>query len=488
MAPLLVRELRAPLVDAFIDALESAELGCTVVVDDGDRLERVYANPSAARICGRNLEEFKELSVLGMVVPEDRARLAALRAPLDGKAAPAVVETTLALPDGSRRPVRVALGFATIDGMRATFCFIRDLSNESQMAAELRGSEERFRVLAEASRDSITVIADRKYIYANPVALKILGLRSVDELDSVDPWSRVPPERAEEMRGYWERLQKGDPMTRIENRVTMPDGREVILESSLSVTTMGGRRAVISYTRDITERMQLQAELVNRDRLASLGVLAAGVGHELNNPLASVGLLARKLRESAETCGLPEDMKLAIEQIDEGARRMSAIIADLLFMARPVEQPQAHVDAAQVLASTIALLRAGAVRLPRIDVQLAELPPIRGFSSKLGQVFINVLKNAIQALEGKDDGLIRVVGRVLEGTDTTIELVISDNGGGIPADLLPRVTQPFFTTKAEGTGLGLWISQTLVAQHGGSLDVANGETGGARVTIRLPVQ
>ncbi len=482
----MLRDLPAAgVLDALLEALESAGLGCAVIVDRGDRFERAYANEAMARICGVDLETYRRMPVMDLVAPEERSRLGAMRPSLDSEATgPSFIETKITLPDGSRRPVELALGHALLEGARATFCFMRDGSAQAQMAEALRESETRFRQVAEASRDSITVVANGKYIYGNPVALQILGLRSADEIRKVDPWSRVPPERRGEMLTYYERLERGEAPSRIENRVRTPDGREVILESSLSLTTMGGAPAIISFTRDITERMQLQAELVNRDRLASVGLLAAGVAHELNNPLTSLGLQARRLREDADRHGLPAEMKQAIEQIDEGARRMSTIIGDLLFMARPVGQPQAHVDVAKILTSTVALVRAGAPRSPRVDVDLQELPPIRGFASKLGQVFLNVLKNAIQALEGKSDGAITILGRVVE---SKIEIVIEDDGSGIPEDVMPRVSQPFFTTKPDGTGLGLWISQTLVGHHGGTLTVANREKGGTRGTIRLPV-
>jgi two-component system NtrC family sensor kinase len=268
------------------------------------------------------------------------------------------------------------------------------------------------------------------------------------------------------------------------HRILQSDGSEKVLETSLSHTTISGEPAIVSFTRDITERVVLQAELMRRDRLAAVGTLAAGVAHELNNPLMSLGLQARKLRQEAERHGFSEDVRSSLAQIGEAAGRMEAIIADLLFVARPSETPQAHVDVGEVMKSTVALLRAGSPHCPPIRLEIDPLPPIRAFASKLGQVFLNVLRNAVQATELRPDGEVVVRGRV---AGDSLEVEVADNGVGIPAAVLSRVAQPFFTTKPQGTGLGLWISQSLMAEHGGQLFVKSVPERGTTVTLRLPL-
>ena len=168
---------------------------------------------------------------------------------------------------------------------------------------------------------------------------------------------------------------------------------------------------------------------------------------------------------------------------DEAASRMRAIVDDLLFMSRPVEKPQVHVDVAQNVISAIALLRAGANHLP-VRLELDTLPPICGFASKLGQVFLNVLRNAAQAIEGLPKGEIGIRARV-DGDFVTV--VIADNGPGIPSDLLARVSTPFFTTKPQGMGLGLWISRALMVDQGGALELASEGGAGTTVSIRIPI-
>ena len=152
-------------------------------------------------------------------------------------------------------------------------------------------------------------------------------------------WLARYVERAE----YLARIERGERVAPILHRLRTPSGAEQTLESSLSFMTFEGRSAIVSWTRDITERMQLQAELMKRDRLAAVGLLAAGVAHEINNPLTALALQARKVRERAGELSLPIDVRASLEQIDDAAGRMGAIIKDLLFMARPVEPEVARV-------------------------------------------------------------------------------------------------------------------------------------------------
>lgn len=474
------------MLRALLDALESAQVGCTVVATFPDRIVRVYANDALARIFGVDRETIQRIDPLSMVTEDQRARLSQIRlATADGHPAPTTVATRIRRADGTEVNVEVGLGHAAIGGANVTVVFFRDLERSIEMEVALRESEDRFRRLAEASPDLITVFVDGRYVYANQRALAHLGVRSLEELLEVDPWSTVPDDRRRPILDHVDRLERGEHVPPLIHHVKDRTGAELVLESSLSFMRFDGRNALVSWTRDITERLRLQAELMRRDRLAAVGLLAAGVAHEINNPLTVLALQARSLLDRAGDLTLPPDVRASLEQIDEAAGRMSAIIGDLLFMARPVEQPQAHVDVAAILASTLSLMRAGRERLPAIVIDVDDLPPIRAYASKLAQVFFNVLRNALQAVEGREGGEIRVRGRVV---DDNVEITIADNGPGIPREILPKIAQPFFTTRPGGTGLGLWMSQSVMELHGGSLKLQGAPGEGTSVVLLLPVQ
>ncbi len=474
------------MLQALLEALESAGLGCTLIESRGDRFERTYANEPLARIFGVDRMTMERLPPFAPGRGTERGQFDLLRAALRGgdPAPPRSIATELVRDDGTVVPLEVAFGYSKVNDANATFVFVRDASANAKMEVALRESEDRFRRLAESSPDSITIYSQGKFIYANPAALRYLGVSSMDELRSVDALSLLPPDQRDGLREQIERLRRGEQPQPLVHRVHLPDGRELYMEASLALMTMNGAPAIISWTRDITDRVRLQAELIARDRLASVGMLAAGVAHELNNPLATLAMQTRTLRSKADTHGLPQDVRESLAQIDEAAQRMTSIIGDLLFMARPADQPQAHVDVAKILVSTVELLRAGVAEWPRVVMDLDRLPPINGYASKLGQVFLNVLRNAVQAVEAKDDGEIRIRARA---TDDAVSIEFEDNGAGIAEDVLPRVLEPFFTTRPDGTGLGLWISLGLVEHHRGRLEVKSAVGAGTTVTISLPV-
>lgn len=472
------------MLQALLEALESADLGCTIIEARGDRLERTYANQPLARIFGVDLQTMKQLPPFEPRRGTERGHFDTLRASLHGGAPPRTIATELVRDDGTVVPLEVAFGYSKLNDANATFVFVRDTSANAAMEAALRESEDRFRHLAEASPDSITIHSEGKYIYANPAALRQFGLKSIADLEWFDPLSILTPDRRKDVLEQVARLKRGEQPPPEVHRVRGPDGKELYLEASLALMTVNGSPAVISSTRDITERVRLQAELIARDRLASVGTLAAGVAHELNNPLTSLAMQTRKLKSDADAHGLSTDVRESLAQIDEAAQRMSSIIGDLLFMARPADQPQAHVDVAKILLSTVELLRAGVARWPRVTLDVAPLPPINGYASKLGQIFLNVLRNAVEAVDAKENGDIRIRARA---TDETVCIEIEDNGPGIAEDVLPRVTQPFFTTRPDGTGLGLWISHALVEHHRGKLEVRSTPGTGTTVIISLPV-
>ncbi len=476
----------AAVLKSLLEALESAGLGCTMFISHADkRLERVYANDALARIWGVDLETLRNLPAAALFTPEQKEQLFELYLTTrPGDPIPPTIATTLLRMDGTEVPVELALGKAPIGDALALFVFARDLTAKVAMESALRESEERFRQLAEASPDAITVHANGRYVYANPAALGLLDLRSVGQLETFDPVTRIPQDLRDELCRYVALAAQRESTSPLFHRYSRPDGKEVVLETSISFMTFRGTSAIISWTRDITVRTRLQAELMRQDRLASVGFLAAGVAHELNNPLTSLRMQARKLRDDADVHGLAPGVRAALEQIDDAAQRMTTIISDLLFMARPVEQPQAHVDVAGILSSTLALLRAGIASCPPVTLDIEPLPPIRGYASKLGQVFLNVLRNAVQAVEGMPDGSIHVRARALR---RRLEIVIADNGTGISPDVVPRLMQPFFTTKPNGTGLGLWISQTLLSHQGGGLELSSAPGKGTNVVISLPL-
>jgi signal transduction histidine kinase len=232
--------------------------------------------------------------------------------------------------------------------------------------------------------------------------------------------------------------------------------------------------------------------LLRQEKLASLGRLAAGLAHEINNPLSSVAGFAEALQRRAQSARgrAPDDRHEVSEYltfIQEEVARAAAIVRRLLDFARQREPSFEEIDLASLARDTVAIFaRQAAVANKRIVLDLApDLPVVRADQQMLQQVILNLLTNALDAIEGA--GEVRITAQVF---GEHVELSVEDTGCGIPPEYLPKVLDPFFTTKevGKGTGLGLAICLGIVEQHGGSIEVKSDSRGkGTTVVVRLPV-
>jgi signal transduction histidine kinase len=259
---------------------------------------------------------------------------------------------------------------------------------------------------------------------------------------------------------------------------------------------------------DITERKQLQSRLLLSDRMASVGTLAAGVAHEINNPLAYVTanlgyvheemgrLMERWPKEGPPCPSLTHTVKSVCAALGEalhGADRVQTIVGDLKTFSRETRETQQDpiraVDVRKVLESTLSLA-AGEIRhRAQLVKDYGEVPPVHGNDSRLGQVFLNLLVNAAQAIpaDGEaDQHEIRVTTRTLPSGQVAVE--VSDTGAGIAPELMGRIFDPFFTTKpvGVGTGLGLSICHGIITGFGGEISASSEVGKGSIFRISLP--
>jgi nitrogen-specific signal transduction histidine kinase len=250
----------------------------------------------------------------------------------------------------------------------------------------------------------------------------------------------------------------------------------------------------VMFFKDLTQVEQLEERERLRDRLASLGEMAAGIAHELKNPLAGIevmaGLLRRQVPDSADAQSLLADI------ISE-AKLANAIVVQMLEFVRPVRLQVEETDVAQVLNQAVTLAE---TKAPRggvaVTVTLSDgLPMITGDQHQLCQVFTNLVANAFEALDGKGQISITASSGVTEvdpafpspQPPTPVVVVdVADNGPGIPSELADKIFDPFFTTKAQGSGLGLAIVSKIVDAHDGRIDMSS-SSAGTRFSVTLPV-
>jgi hypothetical protein len=245
----------------------------------------------------------------------------------------------------------------------------------------------------------------------------------------------------------------------------------------------GAVTGTILIVEDISTRVQLEEQLQISEKMASIGLLAAGVAHEVNTPLTGISSFTQMLLEGAQ----PEDPKTKVlETIERQTFRAAKIVNGLLNLARPAQVDSGPCDINAVISDVLALLehqfKTGRIQV-RKELAVAA-PVVQGIEYKLQQVFLNLLLNARDAMP--KGGWLTLLTRA-EGKEAVIE--VGDTGSGIPAEQLSRIYDPFFTTKAigKGTGLGLSITYGIVQEHGGSITCESVVGQGTRFTLRLPL-
>jgi signal transduction histidine kinase len=247
---------------------------------------------------------------------------------------------------------------------------------------------------------------------------------------------------------------------------------------------------------DRTQELRFaQQQLMQAEKMKSLGQLVAGVAHELNNPIgfvhANIQLIDEYVQKITGPNATPEEMARAREALTkliarskEGTERVKQIVQDLRSFSRMDQAELQEVDLHEELDRTIGLMEPHCKDCITVEREYGELPRVRCFSGQLNQVFLNLLMNACDAIEAK--GTIRIR---TSPTDGGVRLEFSDDGSGIPPDTLTRIFDPFFTTKpvGKGTGLGLSISHGIVERHGGTLSVVSEPGHGTIFTLDLPL-
>ncbi len=277
----------------------------------------------------------------------------------------------------------------------------------------------------------------------------------------------------------------------VEFRFYCQDSKEIFVgECTALQTIFEGTSSIAVVVRDVSDLKKLQAHMILTDRMRGLGQLAAGVGHEINNPLFYLMMKAEKLSKSLDTDGLIKERN-QVAEIQAGLSRIESIVRQLKTFSRTDEEEnKTLVDVTANLKAAIGMARNTIEHRARLHVEIDPfLPPVLGTESRLGQVFLNLLINAAQAIEpgNAEQNLISISA----STDPTgfVVIGISDTGRGIPENVRKNIFRPFYTTKpvGEGTGLGLSICHSIVNSYGGSIRFET-ETGvGTLFQVYFPV-
>jgi PAS domain S-box-containing protein len=379
----------------------------------------------------------------------------------------------------------------------------------------LAESEKRYRALFEHANDGIGVVhaSDFKLVEANSKFGETLGY-DVRGLAGRDVRELLRPHAAVSHNGNSSAFSSSS--ANIGELLTNRDAGEVELQLgtapndsrfvavSFSTITANAERLIILLVRDLTvrkrledERQEMQRQLYQSAKLASLGELSAGVAHEINNPLNGIINFAQLLKDE-EIERSPFESQMIDGIIDEGGR-IAEIVRGLLTFARHDENELQHIQLADLINTSVALFgRQFEKDGVRIEIDIApDLPRVRGDVSRLRQVVVNMVSNAHHALKSKtalpgEEKIFRIAARRSDSSDTengaAAHIEFYDNGVGIRREDLPRVFDPFFTTRREsgGTGLGLSISFGIIRNEGGTIHVESEQGRYTRFRVELP--
>jgi PAS domain S-box-containing protein len=364
---------------------------------------------------------------------------------------------------------------------------------------KLKASEERYRALFEQANDGIGVLraADFRLVEVNSQFAQTLGEtpdvllgRRISELF----WESQEGAEACPLRRLLRGASAGDGELML--RLRSGDKRPVLF--SFSSLVIDGERMILLMVRDISERKRLaeekdemQLQLFQSSKLASIGELSAGVAHEINNPLNGIINFAQLLKDSG-AARAPDEERMLDGIIDEG-QRITKIVRDLLTFARHDAHDRVQVNIAEAVATSVSLF---GHQLEKDDIKLEleiarDLPPVRADHSRLRQVVVNMISNAQHALRAKGAGtrVFRIKAYPYEKDGRQFaRLEFYDNGTGIKARYLTKIFDPFFTTRRDkgGTGLGLSLSFAIIREYGGTIAVESNEGEFTRFIINLP--
>jgi len=390
---------------------------------------------------------------------------------------------TLRLIEHSAFPLRNDKG--EIAGFRGVG---HDITEQKQAEEKLRQSEENYKTLFDSSVIGMVLLdaETMTLVMVNQAAAKMFGFSSAQEGIGVNPVDFILADDRERVTDMiLKEVFEQDLRQPRELRASTRDGRQIWISVTGARIIHEGRLAGLISFMDITEQQRQRERLMMTDRLASLGELAAGAAHELNNPLTSIIGFSQLLIEKE----MPEDIREEVKLIYSEAQRAASVTKNLLTFARkrtPVKQP----NQINAIIENVLQLRAHAQETDRIEVRrhlAGNLPEVMVDYFQMQQVLLNIIINAEYFMtKGRNRGTLEVCTKQQNGS---VLISIADDGPGIPPENLARIFDPFFTTKepGKGTGLGLSICHGIVTEHGGQIYVRSQLGKGTTVFVELPI-
>ncbi|MBM7586602.1 two-component system, sporulation sensor kinase E [Bacillus pakistanensis] len=458
--------------ELFKDLFEEA-IDAIVLWDHDGRV--LKANHSALKIFECTLSDILTKKIEDFVYPLELNKFEAVMEEL--KITGAVRDEVLFLmPNNQLKHLEFTSKLHSVDGYNMTI--FRNVSERYQMEKELRESEERFRKIFEGTLDGMILTNHYcKVVDANPVACKILNLEK-DTLIGKDV-KEIFGIKKEERKDYQTYIQtlREEGLANILRAVTKEDDRIQYIELSSKYNLLSNLN--LTVLRDVTDQMEMQEQLRKSDTLTVVGELAAGIAHEIRNPMTALKGFIQLLENS-----IGEQHAMYFHVIKSELQRIESIITEFLILAKPQAVQYQETNLIKTMKDTVELLNAQAMmhNVQFNEYYQSNLSTLYAEPNQLKQVFINIIKNAIEVMP--KGGYISI--SIEETEEQQIHICIKDEGSGIPKDKVKKLGEPFYTTKERGTGLGLMVSFKIIKEHRGTVEVESEVGAGTAFHIYLP--
>ncbi|GIP37225.1 hypothetical protein J31TS4_05050 [Paenibacillus sp. J31TS4] len=435
-----------------------------------------YVSPSHMTMLGIPEGELLGRPLRELVPSDERKRLEKLFARMAATRGPERAEVKVDCPKG--RLVMEANWTPILQEDEEIGSYVlaaRDITLRTRTEQALREAEAKYRSLVEGALVGVYLIQNWRLTYVNPLLAQMIGY-TPEELEGRECFTVIHPDDRQMLQEYRDKMKQGS--VHLTLRALHKDGRVVDIEVHGTKTEFQEQTATIGTVMDVTERRRTEELLRKSDKLSVVGQMAAGVAHEIRNPLTSLKGFVQllKARHSSDR----QYLDIMLSELE----RINYIVSEFMVIAKPQVVHFQQRNAAKILKDVIPILDTQAI-MNNVQIKTRmdeERLSLYGDENQLKQVFINVLKNAIEAMP--KGGTVYILARRTEGDKILVRF--QDQGGGIPEDRMPQIGEPFFTTKEKGTGLGLMVCYKIIEMHGGTIQIRSKLNVGTTVDILLP--
>jgi len=403
-------------------------------------------------------------------------------------------ETTRQRKDGTI--IDVSLTISSIKNKQREIVGIstiaRDITDHKRAERALLESEQRFRSLIENSFIGICIIKNNRIIYQNPEQERLLGPLPREPL--LANRKNIHPDDVEKLKQFHQAVISGEVQAQdTDFRFYYQDNTKKILtmkwvQCRAKIIEYQGEEAMLVYIMDVSRSKELERLLRIQDKMSSLGRVAAGIAHEIRNPLSGINIYLNTLEKIYDKRESLEKVKGILEKIQSASIKIEAVIRRVMDFSKPSEPKFVLTDINKPIKEALNLsevtLRKRGIKIEK--ALASDLPLFQVDPNLIEQAILNLINNATEAMQNMSKGKkIEITSSI--GKDCIL-IGVSDSGPGVPLSMKDQLFDPFYSTKSSGTGIGLTITNRIITDHGGSMDISESRWGGAEFRIALPIK